>query len=147
MNDIVIETDDVPTRADIDALTGGLNAHSEPRVGQAGFVPVAAFARDEGGTLKGGVYAHINWRWLQVKLLWVSDEYRGRGLGVALMARIENLAVDRGCRQAHVDTFSFQARPFYERLGYQVFAELNDYPVGHSRYYLRKTLVRAETQA
>ncbi len=143
MSEHLIDIVDDPTQADIDMLTSGLDAHSEPRVGQGGFDPVAAFARGRDGTVNGGVYAHINWQWLQVKLLWVSDAHRGTGLGVALMAKIENLAVERGCRQAHVDTFSFQARPFYERLGYRVFAELNDYPVGHSRYYLRKTL---ETQ-
>ena len=146
MREHLIDVVDDPPQADIDTLIGGLNAHSEPRVGQAGFDPVAAFARGQDGTVKGGVYAHINWQWLQVKLLWVSDACRGTGLGAELMAKIENLAVERGCRQAHVDTFSFQARPFYEHLGYQVFAELNDYPVGHSRYYLRKTLEPPETQ-
>jgi hypothetical protein len=37
-----------------------------------------------------------------------------------------------------LDTFSFQARPFYEKLGYEVFGQLEDYPRGHSRYFLQK---------
>ena len=140
MGDMLIETTADPAQKDIDALTSGLNAHSKPQVGAPGFEPVAAFARDRAGIVKGGVYANINWQWLQVKLLWVSEDCRGTGTGAALMAKIEALAIERGCRHAHVDTFSFQARPFYERLGYRVFAELDDYPEGHSRYYLRKTL-------
>ena len=62
------------------------------------------------------------------------------GYGARLMGEIESLARERGCQQAHVDTFSFQAREFYESLNYHVFATLDDYPPGHARYYLRKTL-------
>jgi hypothetical protein len=39
-----------------------------------------------------------------------------------------------------LSTFSFQARPFYEKLGYEVFATLEDCPVGHCEYFLRKQL-------
>jgi hypothetical protein len=39
-----------------------------------------------------------------------------------------------------LDTFSFQARGFYEKLGYCVFGTLDDYPPGHSRFYLTKRL-------
>ena len=46
----------------------------------------------------------------------------------------------RGCRYAHLDTFSYQARPFYDRLGYRLFGELENYPPGHSRFFLRKQL-------
>ncbi|MDP3936617.1 MAG: hypothetical protein Q8R92_00595 [Deltaproteobacteria bacterium] len=46
----------------------------------------------------------------------------------------------RRCAHAHLDTFSYQARPFYERHGYTLFATLDDYPPGHKRYFLRKAL-------
>jgi hypothetical protein len=39
-----------------------------------------------------------------------------------------------------LSTFSFQARPFYERFGYEVFGELPDYPEGHSLYFMKKML-------
>lgn len=131
-----------PEQADIDALAEGLSAHTLPIVGEAGFDDLGVFARAEDGTLLGGVYGQINWNWLQVSLLWVSDQARGAGLGAALMEEIERLAIDRGCERSHLDTFSYQARPFYERLGYRVFAELEDYPPGHRRYYLEKRLDR-----
>ena len=44
------------------------------------------------------------------------------------------LGVDRG----YLETTSFQARPFYEKMGYEVFAELEDQPPGHTCYYLKK---------
>jgi hypothetical protein len=48
--------------------------------------------------------------------------------------------VQRGCAHAHLDTFSYQARPFYERRGYQVFGMLQDYPPGQQRFFMEKTL-------
>lgn len=141
MTDVTITVESVPRQADIDALADGLSAHTIPIVGRPGFDEIGVFARDESGRLVGGVYGQINWNWLQVSLLWVNDEQRGTGLGSDLMNRLEALATEQGCARAHVDTFSFQARPFYERLGYEVFAKLDDYPPGHCRYYLRKALV------
>jgi len=52
----------------------------------------------------------------------------------------EREAIARGCGSAFLDTFSFQALPFYVSLGYKVFGELADYPLGHRRYFLRKSL-------
>ena len=100
---------------------------------------VAVFIRESGDIL-GGISGLINWNWLQISLLWVDDTLRGGGYGRQLIENLESLARERGCERAHVDTFSFQAREFYESLGYRVFATLEDYPPGHSRYYLKKTL-------
>ena len=46
-----------------------------------------------------------------------------------------------------LDKFSFQARGFYEKLGYAVFGALEDYPIGHSRMFLRKTIAPAASSA
>jgi hypothetical protein len=39
------------------------------------------------------------------------------------------------------NTYDFQALLFYERLGYEQFAALEDYPPGHSRHFLKKRLL------
>lgn len=122
------------------AIEAGLTRHALPRTGVPGFQPVAVLARDPHGTLAGGAVGTINWNWLHVSLLWVSEVCRGSGLGRRLMAEIERVAVERGCTRAHLDTFSYQARPFYERLGYRVFGVLHDYPPGHQRFFMEKRL-------
>ena len=44
---------------------------------------------------------------------------------------------------AWLDTFEFQARGFYEGIGYECFGELPNYPKGFSRFFMKKTLRRA----
>jgi hypothetical protein len=44
---------------------------------------------------------------------------------------------------AWLDTFSFQARGFYEKLGYEEFGQL-DYPPDHHRHFMRKRLTQRE---
>ena len=56
------------------------------------------------------------------------------------MQGAEELALSRGCTDAILDTFEYQARPFYEKLGYPVYATLEGYPPGYRQYYLRKRL-------
>ena len=98
------------------------------------------FARDAEGRLAGGISATVNWNWLHIALVWISPGLRRSGLGSDLLSRIEEAAKERGCTNAHLDTFSYQARPFYERHGYELFATLEDYPIGHQRFFLRKKL-------
>ena len=88
----------------------------------------------------GGVIGSTYWDWLYIDLLWVKDELRGGGYGHRLLAAAEQEARQRGCRNAYLDTFSFQAPDFYKQHGYQVFGELEDFPTGHQRYFLTKQL-------
>jgi GNAT superfamily N-acetyltransferase len=141
MDDLRFSVETSPDRRDVDALGAGLTEHALPTTGTSGFHPLAVFARDPAGALVGGVYGQVNWNWLQIGLFWVSASRRHRGLGSRLLAAIERAGIERGCTQAHLDTFSYQARPFYERHGFHLFATLDDYPTGHQRFFLRKTLV------
>ena len=39
------------------------------------------------------------------------------------------------------NTYSFQQPEFYEKLGYQIFGQLNDFPEGHVKYFMKKSFV------
>jgi len=96
--------------------------------------------RDGEGTLIGGLIGEIFWGWLAVRMLCVAKAHRGVGHGAALMARAEEEALVRGCHGVHLTTLGFQAKRFYEKLGYVTFGSLPDFPRDHTRYYFAKTL-------
>ena len=70
----------------------------------------------------------------------VPEAYRGRGFGAQLLERAEAYAIGRKCAGIWLSTFSFQARGFYEKQGYEVFGSLPDHPRGGARFFLRKLL-------
>ena len=88
----------------------------------------------------GGLWGETVYSYLHVDVLFVPELLRGIGIGRQLMMQAESEAVRRGCNGAWLDTYSFQARGFYERLGYTVFGTIADYPPGHSRFFLQKVL-------
>ena len=114
--------------------------HNVSITGQAEWYPVALFLREENGEVLGGLLGDIWAAWLHVRTLAVAAPARGRGFGRELMKRAELYALERGCTNAFLDTFSFQARPFYEKLGYRVFGTLENHPAGHQRYFMTKQL-------
>jgi len=107
---------------------------------------VILLSHPESDDIVGGLYGSTAFSHLWIDLLFVPESVRGLGIGRELMTQAEAEAMRRGCRAAALDTFSFQARGFYERLGYSVFGILNDCPPGHRRFYLTKLLDGSQTQ-
>jgi GNAT superfamily N-acetyltransferase len=135
-----LQIDDEVMPADEALVVRGLLSFNENRLGPADDQPVKFVARDSTGVVVGGILGHTRWRWLYIAKLWVDDRARGHGLGTRLMAAAEDLARSRGCTDVSLDTFDYQARPFYEKLGYELFGTLEGYPPGTRQYYLRKRL-------
>ena len=101
---------------------------------------VRIFLRDGEGRTVGGIAGDIFGGWIYISLLWVDEALRNQGYGTQLLKRLEAEAVQLNCKYAHLDTYSFEAKPFYERAGYEVFARLDEYPAGHTKYFLKKVL-------
>lgn len=127
-----------PTAAHRDAVLAPLRAYNESRAADPRVQPVAVLLTDEGGAHVGGLWGRCAFDWLFVELLAVPDEHRGANHGRALLAQAESIARANGCIGVWLDTFEFQARGFYEKLGYEVFGTLDDHPVGQKRFFLRK---------
>jgi len=131
-----------PADTDLKVLADGLESHTLELFPDKSRTYVAVFLRDENGLIVGGVSGNYGtFHWLYVDALWVRDDVRGRGHGAELMDRIEAEAIKHGCKNAFLNTMSFQAPDFYKKIGYTVFAELKDFPGEHSRIFLRKKLV------
>jgi GNAT superfamily N-acetyltransferase len=135
-----MQIDNHVSDADEAAVIQGLREFNEARLGPRDELPVKFVVRDDNGTVVGGLIGHTKWRWLYVSKLWVADSVRGKGFGARLMAAAEELARQRGCTDVSLDTFEFQARPFYEQLGYKLFGTLEGFPPGYRQFYLTKHL-------
>jgi len=133
-----VEDDGESTRK---AVLEPLIAFNDTKTGDSGYRPIAIAIEDDHGHAIGGLSGSTAYGWLFVELLAVPESLRGQGVGTELMRRAEAEAVARGCHSAWLDTFEFQARGFYERLGYSCFGELKNYPVG-SRFFMSKRLTR-----
>jgi GNAT superfamily N-acetyltransferase len=140
MADITFHTDEAPNSELAQRVVRNLVAFNEQVAPPEDRKPLAIYAL-QGDSLVGGVVGFSHWRWLFVSHLWVSDDERHVGVGSQLMTRIEQMAIRNGAVGAHLDTFDFQALPFYERIGYEVFGTLQDYPPGHNRLFLTKRFV------
>jgi GNAT superfamily N-acetyltransferase len=137
VNEIEVALESNVTAETWQHVVDGLVAYNESKAGAARHTNLTALAR-RGADIVGGVFAFTNWEWVFIAQLWVADDARGDGVGRRLLAIVEAEAQRLGCRHAHVDTFSFQALAFYERLGYRVFGRIENYPTGHTRYFLEK---------
>jgi GNAT superfamily N-acetyltransferase len=105
------------------------------------FEQMCAALRDSHAGIQGGVVAESFWGWLHVSTLVVCSTYRGRGHGRRLLTAAEGWGRERGCHDTWLTTTTFQARGFYEHLGYSVFAELPDYPSGQILLFMRRRLI------
>ena len=131
---------EAPTTADRNAVLALLVAYNDSQAGPHGYKPLALLLRDAGGATIGGLLGRSVYDWLYVELLGVPEPLRRRGIGAQLMRRAETVAIERGCVGVWVDTYGFQARGFYEKLGYEIFGTIDDHPRGSHRFFFRKRL-------
>ncbi len=129
-----------PDDAIRDAILAPLVAHNESMVGPTERHTLAIVLRDDAGAVAGGLWGLTGYRWLFVQYLVVPVQARGLGQGRALMLAAEDEARRRGCVGIWLDTFSFQARGFYEKLGYAVVGQIDDFPPGEARFFLSKRI-------
>lgn len=132
-----------PSEADREAVLAPLRAYNIGRAGDPRVRPVAILLTDEDGVQVGGLWGRCAYDWLFVELLAVPEEHRGDGYGKALMAQAEAIARANKCAGIWLDTYEFQARGFYEKLGFEIFGTLDDHPAGQKHFFLRKRLPQA----
>ncbi|WP_455290048.1 GNAT family N-acetyltransferase [Cupriavidus necator] len=123
------------------ALIVYLATYNKGHTGPSEYRELAVILRDETNAVIGGLWGATCYGWLSIQLLVVPEILRGRGIGKKIMLHAEREAISRGCHSAWLDTYEFQARGFYEKLGYVSFGELKNYPTGFSRFFLQKTLL------
>ena len=139
-----IEVIESASQADLDVISKGIKTFNgqylPEEVVYEPDTQFAVFARNDNDCIVGGIRAVAYWNYCYIELLWLSEEARGSGVGSALMLQAEALAKEKGFKYMRTETLDFQAKPFYEKLGYQQYGELPNFPDGHTCYCLYKVI-------
>ena len=112
----------------------GGKAENQPKA-----LNIFAFAEDR--TVIGGLFGTTQFSWLKINIMATRKDWRGKGVGKALLARAEEVAKERNCRYAYTDTMEYQAPSFYQKAGYKITGELDDWDShGHKKFFFTKKL-------
>jgi uridine kinase len=119
----------------------GFSRHAIAKIGHdEKFDPVAFIASNEKSSFIGAVVIELFWGALHVKYVYVEDEYRGCGIATKLMEQALSYGRDNQCPFAFVETMSFQALSFYQKMGFVLEFTRSGYKHGTSFHYLSKNL-------
>jgi ribosomal protein S18 acetylase RimI-like enzyme len=122
------------------AIDDGLSSFNRKAVGTSDSTPVNVTVRDDDGAIKGGIVGRVFLDSLYISTVWIDDALRGQGHGKAMMELAEAEGRGHGATIAWLNTLSWQARPFYESLGYRCFAEMPILGGRQRRYFMMKEL-------
>jgi len=142
---VTIDTADVRVEVHANAIAGQfladhIDAYNIATTGIPFGGHIVLLIRDAHAAIVAGLSSYAWGDCLHIEYLWVQGDQRGQGYGTMLLAAAERAARSRGCRQAVLETHSFQAPDFYGHRGYTVFGTLDDCPVGYTKYYVKKAL-------
>jgi GNAT superfamily N-acetyltransferase len=128
-------------KAALDLVDGGIgeyNDAAEPRLSDVRHL--SCFARDASGKAVGGAVGRTWGNNAELQQIWLRESQRKHGLGGKLLQAFEQAALARGCSLVYLETWSFQARDFYEKQGYQVVLDISGFAPELSKFTMTKSL-------
>ncbi len=118
----------------------GFGHHAIEMIGYNEKIEPVAFVATDNQRVVGMFVGELFWGALHVKSVFIDAAYRGNGLGTRLMERVIEYGRANKCSFAFVETMSFQALGFYQKMGFQLELTRSGYKHGTSFHYLRKDL-------
>ena len=137
-------TKSIPSANDLQFLEDRLYEFNSAQTGKDDGQLFGFFIRNEQNEIVAGC---SGWTWAQaceIQSLWVHPAWRGAGYGRTLLESAENEAREHNCRVILIGSYSFQAPKFYQKCGYELSWQVNDFPPGHQHCYLVKRLTQTE---
>jgi GNAT superfamily N-acetyltransferase len=128
----------VPSPSDLQFLEDRLYEYNSRQIGREDGQLFAFFIRDDRQEILAGL---SGWTWAEaceIQSLWVHPAWRRQGYGRELLAAAEQEARRCGCKVILITSYSFQAPAFYQKCGYELAWQLNDFPPGHAHCILVK---------
>ena len=141
MGSYVIEESTREEYALVDNKIIEYNLSKVPFTQEQSFISINRIIKGLDGDMLAGINSMLYcWNCLYIDVLWVKEEFRKEGYGSVLLNEVEKIAKEKGCKLIHLDTFDFQGKDFYLKHGYEIFGVLDDCPMEHKRYYMKKNI-------
>lgn len=121
-------------------IYAGFSRHAIAMTGHDEKFENVAFVAMDGQVMAGVIVVELFWGALHIKYIYVEDEYRSQKLGTRLMEQAFAYAKQYECPFAFVETMSFQALEFYQKMKFELEFTRSGYKHNTSFYYLRKNL-------
>src|SRR5512144_77919 len=118
----------IPSSEEVDFLEDRLYDFNSAQTGQDDGQLFAFLVRNDNEEIVAGL---SGWTWAkacEIRTLWVHPDWRGQGYGRSLLESAEQEARLRGCTVILMSSYNFQAPAFYQKFGYEVAWQLNDFP-------------------
>lgn len=135
-----------PPSDDIALVRDALHAFNAAKAPEIPTFPEKTFnvILQEQQRIVAGAICEIYWGWVYFETVWTDPNARGKGYGRLVMNAAETFALEQGIDGAYLLTTSFQAKPFYEKLGYAHIGQHIDRPIGHVFHYMSKTSLQVQ---
>ncbi|WP_299005168.1 N-acetyltransferase [uncultured Shewanella sp.] len=122
----------------LNELISGVRQYNIEHMGDEKTKPLMVVARDRDGKTIGGVAGVTIYQNFLITVVWVDEAHRGSGLGRQLMMQAENEAKGRDCLVAQLDTLSFQAPAFYQKMGFEIVGTVPGFAKSPARFFMLK---------
>lgn len=118
----------------------GLLAFNHPFLGEWRDQTFTIYAENEDADIVGGICGSYANDYMKIEWVWIDEQYRGQGLGRKIFNQLHDLALAKNCKYIDLETLEFQAKDFYEKLGFKLIATLPNWVGGYDAYIMRKFL-------
>ena len=101
---------------------------------EKGYNDPFGFSKIFNNEIIGGIIAYRKMQWLDIDILFVDENFRNRKIGSQLINKAAEYCKAYDLVGMHLYTLDFQAKGFYEKQGFELIAEIKDWPKGITRY-------------
>ncbi|KTD46196.1 GNAT family N-acetyltransferase [Legionella quateirensis] len=135
-----IFVDETENSAVYNVIKKGIIDFNSPYFGSKPSQPFNIYIIDSRSDVIAGLTGFYKGKYARVDLFWVHEHFRNQGLGKKLFFKLEQFSKMKGCLYIQLDTFDFQARPFYEKLGFECVGTISKWVDDRDCHFMRKIL-------
>ncbi|MGE4574413.1 GNAT family N-acetyltransferase [Parachlamydia sp.] len=98
------------------------------------------YARDANAEVIGGLSGDILGSSACIDYMWVDEKYRCQGIGTRLLKELEAYAKAKNCTHVQLFTYDFQAKKFYQKLGFQCVSSISNWVENYELNFFKKEI-------